>query len=126
MRSSDGNTSDEKSDTTSSGMWSKISGSSTKMPVLIVSLNTWPQVGFSRNRSIEPSSRVITIPNSSGFSTDTRPMVATASRASWNSMIEVRSMSVRTSPEITRKRSSSSALALRTDPAVPSGVSSVA
>ena len=46
------------------------------MPVLIVSLNTWPHVGFSRKRSIEPSSRVITMPNSSGFSTGTRPMVA--------------------------------------------------
>ena len=40
------------------------------MPVLMVSLKTWPQVGFSRNRSIEPSSRVMTIPNSSGFSTE--------------------------------------------------------
>ena len=39
------------------------------MPVLIVSLNTWPHVGFSRKRSIVPSSRVITMPNSSGFST---------------------------------------------------------
>ncbi len=38
----------------------------------------------------------------------------------------VRSMSVSTSPEITRKRSSSSSMALRTEPAVPSGVSSVA
>src|SRR3954454_23426171 len=37
------------------------------MPVLIVSLNTWPHVGFSRKRSIEPSSRVMTMPNSSGF-----------------------------------------------------------
>ena len=62
-------------------MWSKISGSSTKMPVLIVSLKTWPQVGFSRKRSMEPSSRVMTIPNSSGFSTGTRPIVASASLA---------------------------------------------
>ena len=38
----------------------------------------------------------------------------------------VRSMSVRTSPEMTRNVSSSSADALRTDPAVPSGESSVA
>ena len=35
-------------------------------------------------------------------------------------------MSVRTSPEITRKRSVSCSRALRTDPAVPSGDSSVA
>ena len=37
-----------------------------------------------------------------------------------------RSMSVSTSPEITRKVSSSSSIALRTEPAVPSGESSVA
>ena len=47
------------------------------MPVLIVSLNTWPHVGFSRNRSIVPSSWVMTMPNSSGFSTGVRPIVAT-------------------------------------------------
>ena len=62
----------------SGAMKSKISGSSTKMPVLIVSLNTWPHDGFSRNRSMEPSSRVITIPNSSGFSTRASPIVASA------------------------------------------------
>ena len=48
------------------------------MPVLIVSLNTWPHVGFSRKRSMVPSSRVMTMPNSSGLSTCTRPMVAIA------------------------------------------------
>ena len=96
------------------------------MPVLIVSLNTWPQVGFSRNRSTEPSSRVMTIPNSSGSSTELRPMVASAFRSSWKRTMAPRSMSVSTSPEMTRKRSSSSSRALRTDPAVPSGVSSVA
>ncbi len=97
------------------------------MPVLMVSLKTWPQVGFSRNRSIDPSSRVMTIPNSSGLSTAFRAMVASAPfdvvmarRAS------VRSMSVRTSPEMTTNRSSSSSRALRTEPAVPRGVSSVA
>jgi hypothetical protein len=37
-----------------------------------------------------------------------------------------RSKSVSTSPEMTMKVSSSSAAALRTEPAVPSGVSSVA
>jgi hypothetical protein len=83
-------------------------------------------VGFSRKRSIEPSSRVITMPNSSGFSTGVRPIVARASRSSWNRTIDARSMSVTTSPEITRNRSVSSSMALRTDPAVPSGVSSVA
>ena len=107
-------------------MKSKISGSSTKMPVLIVSLNTWPHDGFSRNRSMEPSSRVMTIPNSSGFSTRTRPMVARASLASCSFTMAVRSRSVSTSPEMTRNRSSSSSIALRTEPAVPSGVSSVA
>ncbi len=96
------------------------------MPLLTVSLNTWPQVGFSRNRSTEPSSPVMTIPNSSGFSTAVRPMVASAWRSSWKATISETSMSVSTSPEITKKRSSSSSMALRTEPAVPSGVSSVA
>ena len=96
------------------------------MPVLMVSEKTWPQVGFSRNRSIEPSSLVMTMPNSSGFSTGTRPIVAIAPFSSWKATISPRSMSVSTSPEITRNRSSSSAMALRTEPAVPSGVSSVA
>ena len=107
-------------------MKSKISGSSTKMPVLMVSLNTWPHVGFSRKRSIEPSSRVMTMPNSSGFSTGVSPIVAIAPRSSWKRQMAPRSMSVSTSPEMTRKRSSSCSRALRTDPAVPSGVSSVA
>ena len=52
------------------------------MPVLIVSENTWPQDGFSRNRSIRPSSSVTTIPNSSGLSTDLSPIV-TAAFFSW-------------------------------------------
>ena len=39
------------------------------MFVLIVSEKTSPHVGFSRNRSIVPSSRVMTMPNSTGFST---------------------------------------------------------
>ena len=95
------------------------------MPELIVSLNTSPHDGFSRKRSTEPSSWVMTIPNSSGFSTRTRPIVASASLASCSLTMAVRSMSVRTSPEMTRKRSSSWSMALRTEPAVPSGVSSV-
>ena len=73
-----------------------------------------------------PSSRVMTMPNSNGFSTAHRASVAKALFFSWNCNIDVRSMSVRTSPEMTRKRSVSSSRALRTDPAVPSGVSSVA
>ena len=68
----------------------------------------------------------MTMPNSSGFSTAHSAMVASASFFSWKAMTEVRSMSVRTSPEITRKRSVSCSRALRTDPAVPSGDSSVA
>ncbi len=96
------------------------------MPVLMVSLNTWPQPGFSRKRSIVPSSRVITMPNSSGFSTAHNAIVASASFFSWNAITDVRSMSVSTSPEITRKRSVNCSRALRTDPAVPSGDSSVA
>src|SRR5438034_1333743 len=39
------------------------------MPVLMVSLKTSPHPGFSRNRSMRPSSPVITMPNSSGSST---------------------------------------------------------
>ena len=73
-----------------------------------------------------PSSRVITMPNSSGFSTAHSASVASASFFSWNSITDVRSMSVSTSPEITRKRSVSSSRALRTEPAVPRGDSSVA
>ena len=51
------------------------------MPVLIVSENTSPHVGFSRNRSIVPSSRVMTMPNSTGFSTRFSAIVANASAA---------------------------------------------
>ena len=48
------------------------------MPVLIVSEKTCPQEGFSRKRSTFPSSSVTTIPNSSGLSTDFRPIVTAA------------------------------------------------
>ena len=92
----------------------------------MVSENTWPHVGFSRNRSIDPSSRVITIPNSRGFSMALRPMVASAFFSRWKSTTAARSMSVTTSPEMTRKDSDNSSMALRTEPAVPSGFSSVA
>ena len=66
------------------------------------------------------------MPNSSGFSTAHSAIVASASFFSWNAITDVRSMSVRTSPEMTRKRSDNCSRALRTEPAVPSGVSSVA
>ncbi len=92
----------------------------------MVSLKTCPQPGFSRNRSIVPSSRVITMPNSSGFSTALSAMVANAWFFSWKATTSVRSMSVSTSPEITRNRSVNCSIALRTEPAVPSGDSSVA
>ena len=55
------------------------------MPVLIVSENTWPHDGFSRKRSIRPSSSVTTIPNSSGFSTAFSPIVTAAPLLRWNS-----------------------------------------
>ena len=64
------------------------------MPVLMVSEKTWPHVGFSRNRSIDPSSRVITMPNSRGFSMALSPMVASALRSWWKSTTAARSMSV--------------------------------
>ena len=96
------------------------------MPVFAVSENTSPQLGFSRKRSMLPSGRVITIANSSGFSTRLSAIDASAP-ASWCALtIAPRSMSVSTSPEITRNVSSSSSDALRTEPAVPSGDSSVA
>ena len=49
------------------------------MPVLIVSENTWPHVGFSRNRSMRPSSPVTTMPKSSGLSTALSAIVTAAS-----------------------------------------------
>ena len=94
------------------------------MPVLIVSENTWPHDGFSRKRSIRPSSSVTTMPNSSGFSTDLSAIVTAASRSRWKSTSLPRSMSVSASPEMTRNVSSSALLASRTEPAVPSGDSS--
>ena len=97
------------------------------MPVLIVSEKTSPHLGFSRKRSMRPSSSVMTMPNSSGFSIGLQRERRDAHRClAWNSTSAVRSTSVNTSPEMTRKRSSSSSMALSTDPAVPSGVSSVA
>ena len=53
-------------------------------------------------------------------------MVASAPDDRWALTTASRSMSESTSPEMTMNVSSSSAAALRTEPAVPSGVSSVA
>ncbi len=94
------------------------------MPVLIVSEKTCPQEGFSRNRSIRPSSSVTTIPNSSGVSTLFRPIVTEAPFSRWKRTSAPRSTSQRASPEMTRKVSSSSSAASRTEPAVPAGASS--
>ena len=76
------------------------------MPVLIVSENTSPQLGFSRKRSMRPSSAVITTPNSSGSGTRFSASVAIAPLLRWNSISDVRSMSVRASPLTTRNVSS--------------------
>jgi hypothetical protein len=94
------------------------------MPVLIVSEKTWPHDGFSRKRSMRPSSSVTTIPNSSGLSTDFSPIVTAAPFSLCVCTREPRSMSQSASPEMTRNVSSSASLARRTEPAVPSGCSS--
>ncbi len=92
--------------------------------MLIVSEKTWLQDGFSRKRSTRPSPSVTTIPNSSGFGTDFRPIVTDAPRSRWKSTSSVRSKSQSASPEMTRKVSSSFPSAMRTEPAVPIGASS--
>ncbi len=94
------------------------------MPVLIVSVKTWAQDGFSRKRSIRPSSSVTTIPNSSGLSTLLSAIVTSDSFSLWNATSSVRSMSQSASPEMTRNVSSSASSASLTEPAVPAGVSS--
>src|SRR5438132_3868639 len=94
------------------------------MPVLIVSEKTSPHDGFSRNFVIRPSGWVMTTPYSSGFATRTRVSVTAALCSLWNATTAERSMSVIASPEITRNVSSSAAPIWRTDPPVPSGVSS--
>ncbi len=73
---------------------------------------------------MRPSSSVTTIPNSSGFSTDLRPIVTAASFLRWNLTSFPRSKSQSASPEMTRNVSSSLSDASRTEPAVPSGDSS--
>ena len=94
------------------------------MPVLIVSENTWPHVGFSRKRSMRPSSPVTTMPKSSGLSTALSAIVTAASRSVWKRTSAVRSKSVSASPEMTRNGSSRRRAASRTEPAVPIGVAS--
>src|SRR5207244_1344992 len=94
------------------------------MPVLMVSEKTSPHDGFSRNFVIRPSGWVMTTPYSSGFATRTRVSVTAALRSLWNATTAERSMSVSASPEITRNVSSSAEPICRTDPPVPSGVSS--
>ena len=97
------------------------------MPVLTVSENTWPQVGFSRKRWMRPSSSAMMMPNSSGFCTRVSATVTSAPLDLWKATSSDRSMSVSASPEMTRNGSSRSASwAFLTLPAVPSGVSSVA
>ena len=59
------------------------------MPVLTVSEKTCPQVGFSRKRSMPPSSLTTTTPKSSGFSTRLRAMVASAPCRLWKAMRSV-------------------------------------
>jgi hypothetical protein len=97
------------------------------MPVLTVSENTCPQVGFSKKRCTRPSSSRMVIPNSSGLDTRVRHTVTRASFSRWNRTRSVRSMSVSASPEMRTNgsppRSDSAFLTL---PAVPSGTSSVA
>ena len=94
------------------------------MPVLIVSEKTCPQDGFSRKRSTRPSSSVTTMPNSSGLSTDLRPIVTAAPFSLCLATSEPRSTSQSASPEMTRKVYVSRGAARRTEPAVPSGDSS--
>ena len=87
--------------------------------MLIVSENTSPQPGFSRKRTIRPSSSVMTIPYWSGLGTRVRTMVTAAFLSLWNSTARVRSKSVMMSALITRKVSDSSGSEHFTAPAVP-------
>ena len=97
------------------------------MPVLTVSEISSPQVGFSRNWVIQPSSSVTITPYSSGSSTRVSVMVAVAFLAWCEAMTALRSKSVSASPLMTRKGSSpKNSAAFLTLPAVPSGTSSTA
>ena len=77
---------------------------------------------------MRPSSSVMTMPKSRGFSTLLRTIVTSASFSSWKLTTCVRSASVRASPLMIRRRSpsrSSCCSAILTDPAVPAGASSI-
>ena len=87
--------------------------------MLIVSEKTSPHVGFSRNRTIRPSSSVITMPYCRGLGTRVRTMVTAAPRSLWKSIAFDRSKSVMMSALITRKVPESRSSAFFTAPAVP-------
>jgi hypothetical protein len=86
---------------------------------LIVSEKTSPQDGFSRNRTMRPSSSVRTIPYGRGFATRVRTIVAAAFRSRWNSTAFERSKSVMMSALMTRNVLSRRSSAILTAPAVP-------
>ena len=95
------------------------------MPVLIVSEKTWPHDGFSRKRSMRPSSSVTTIPNSSGLSTDLSPIVTARAlllvRPQHRRQVDV---AERVAGDDEERAPRARRVASRTEPAVPSGVSS--
>src|SRR4026207_644606 len=68
------------------------------MPVLIVSEKPGPHEGFSGKRAMRPSSSVTTIPNSSGLSTDFRPIVTAAPRSRCVARIAPRAPPPRAAP----------------------------
>ncbi|MNS50540.1 hypothetical protein D3C72_831910 [compost metagenome] len=88
----------------------------------MVSENTSEVEGFSRKRSMRPSSLVITTPNSTGLDTRVSTIDASDFFSLWKAIASVRSMSVRLSPEMTTKVSSSMSSMAFTQPAVPKGI----
>jgi len=95
------------------------------MPVLIVSEKTSPHDGFSRKRTMFPSSSVTTTPNSSGLVTRCSTIVTSFARSRWWRTTALRSTSVSASPLMIKNVSPASrSCAILTAPAVPSGVSS--
>jgi len=95
------------------------------IPVFIVSLNTSPQLGFSRKLVILPPSSVITTPYSSGIGTLFNTRVAFDSLDLWNSTAFSRSMSVKASPLMIINVPSRKSFAFNTLPPVPKGVCSI-
>jgi len=97
------------------------------MPVFVVSLNTWPQVGFSRNRSIGSVVVGDHDPELQGFSTALSARVASPAvrvvEVDHLAEVDVGDTFAGDDQETARRASS---MALRTDPAVPRGVDSVA